>query len=44
MDHSFESGQANEIEADGDGTIASILGDNAQPVQFGQVLFKIKVG
>lgn len=34
----------NEIEADVDGTIAAILVDNAQPVQFGQVLFKIKVG
>ena len=34
----------NEIEADVDGTIVAILVDDAQPVQFGQVLFKIKVG
>ncbi len=34
----------NEIEADVDGTIASILVDDAQPVQFGQSLFKIRVG
>lgn len=34
----------NEIEADVDGTIASILVDDAQPVQFGQALFKIRVG
>ncbi|MEE2752321.1 MAG: acetyl-CoA carboxylase biotin carboxyl carrier protein [Myxococcota bacterium] len=34
----------NEIEADVDGTVASILVDDAQPVQFGQALFKIRVG
>jgi acetyl-CoA carboxylase biotin carboxyl carrier protein len=34
----------NEIEADVDGRIVAILVDDAQPVQFGQVLFKIKVG
>jgi len=34
----------NEIEADVDGTIASVLVENAQPVQFGQALFKIRVG
>ena len=32
----------NEIEAELDGTISAILVDNAQPVQFGQPLFKIK--
>jgi acetyl-CoA carboxylase biotin carboxyl carrier protein len=32
----------NEIEADATGTITAILVDNAQPVQFGQALFKIK--
>ncbi len=32
----------NEIEADATGTITSILVDNAQPVQFGQALFRIK--
>ena len=34
----------NEIEADVDGTVASILIEDAQPVQFGQALFKIRVG
>ncbi len=34
----------NEIEADVDGTIAAVLVENAQPVQFGQALFKIRVG
>ena len=33
----------NEIEAEVDGVISAILVDNAQPVQFGQPLFKIKV-
>jgi len=32
----------NEIESDLDGVVAAILVDNAQPVQFGQPLFKIK--
>jgi acetyl-CoA carboxylase biotin carboxyl carrier protein len=32
----------NEIEADATGTITAILVDNAQPVQFGQALFRIK--
>jgi acetyl-CoA carboxylase biotin carboxyl carrier protein len=32
----------NEIEAEVGGTIAEILVDNAQPVQFGQALFKIR--
>ena len=32
----------NEIEAEVEGTIAAILVDNGQPVQFGQPLFKIK--
>ena len=34
----------NEIEADATGTITAILVDNAQPVQFGQALFRIKAG
>ncbi len=34
----------NEIEADIGGTIAEILVENAQPVQFGQPLFKIRKG
>ena len=32
----------NEIEAEVSGTIVEILVDNAQPVQFGQPLFKIR--
>lgn len=32
----------NEIEAEVSGTIRKILSDNAQPVQFGQVLFHIE--
>lgn len=32
----------NEIEAETGGTIAEILVDNGQPVQFGQPLFKIR--
>ncbi len=32
----------NEIEAELDGSVSAILVDNAQPVQFGQPLFKIK--
>lgn len=32
----------NEIESESDGVVAAILVDNAQPVQFGQPLFKIK--
>ena len=32
----------NEIEAEVGGTIVAILVDNAQPVQFGQPLFKIR--
>ncbi len=32
----------NEIEADVSGTIAAVLVDNAQPVQFGQTLFSIR--
>ncbi|MEQ1505168.1 MAG: acetyl-CoA carboxylase biotin carboxyl carrier protein [Myxococcota bacterium] len=32
----------NEIEAEVGGTIAEILVENAQPVQFGQPLFKIR--
>ncbi len=32
----------NEIESDVAGTIVEILVDNAQPVQFGQALFKIR--
>lgn len=31
----------NEIEADADGVVKEILVDNAQPVEFGQVLFHI---
>ena len=34
----------NEIEAEVDGVITAILVENAQPVQFGQSLFKIKEG
>ena len=32
----------NEIESELDGVVSAILVDNAQPVQFGQPLFKIK--
>jgi acetyl-CoA carboxylase biotin carboxyl carrier protein len=32
----------NEIEAETSGTIVEILIENAQPVQFGQAMFKIK--
>ncbi len=32
----------NEIEAEVSGTVAEIVVDNAQPVQFGQVLIKIR--
>jgi acetyl-CoA carboxylase biotin carboxyl carrier protein len=32
----------NEIEADVDGTIVEIYGENAKPVEFGQKLFAIK--
>jgi acetyl-CoA carboxylase biotin carboxyl carrier protein len=32
----------NEIEAEVSGTVVEILVDNAQPVQFGQPLFKIR--
>lgn len=32
----------NEIEAEASGTIVEILIENAQPVQFGQALFKIR--
>ena len=31
----------NEIEAEVSGTVLEILVENGQPVQFGQVLFKI---
>jgi len=34
----------NEIEAEVGGVISAILVENAQPVQFGQPLFKIKEG
>jgi len=34
----------NEIEAETAGTITEILIENAQPVQFGQAMFKIKPG
>ena len=34
----------NELEAEEDGTIAAILVDNAQPVQFGHELFRIIPG
>lgn len=34
----------NEIEADKDGTIESILLENGQPVEYGQDLFLIKTG
>lgn len=34
----------NEIEAEMSGTIVEILVENAQPVQFGQPLFKIRPG
>ncbi|MCB9668022.1 MAG: acetyl-CoA carboxylase biotin carboxyl carrier protein [Alphaproteobacteria bacterium] len=33
----------NEIEAEQSGTIAEILVENGQPVQFGQALFKLRV-
>ncbi|ACF12272.1 acetyl-CoA carboxylase, biotin carboxyl carrier protein [Chlorobaculum parvum NCIB 8327] len=32
----------NEIEAEGSGTIAEILVENGQPVEYNQVLFRIK--
>jgi acetyl-CoA carboxylase biotin carboxyl carrier protein len=32
----------NEIEAEVSGTIVEVMVDNAQPVQFGQALFKIR--
>jgi acetyl-CoA carboxylase biotin carboxyl carrier protein len=31
----------NEIEAETDGVVAAILVENAQPVEYGQALFKI---
>jgi acetyl-CoA carboxylase biotin carboxyl carrier protein len=31
----------NEIEAEMDGTVSAILAENAQPVEYGQALFKI---
>jgi len=34
----------NEIEADVDGVVEEILVEDARPVQFGQVLFKIRKG
>lgn len=33
----------NEIEADSAGTIAEILVENAQPIEFGQVLMRIEI-
>ena len=32
----------NEIEAETTGTVVEILADDSQPVQFGQVMFKIR--
>jgi acetyl-CoA carboxylase biotin carboxyl carrier protein len=32
----------NEIKADVSGTITNILVENGQPVEFGQVMFKIE--
>ena len=32
----------NEIKAEKSGTISEILGENGQPVQFGQALFRLK--
>jgi len=34
----------NEIESDADGTVAEIYPKNAQPVEFGEALFGIRVG
>ena len=34
----------NEIEADADGVIAEIYPQNAQPVEFGEPLFAIRIG
>jgi acetyl-CoA carboxylase biotin carboxyl carrier protein len=34
----------NEIEAETDGTVAEILAQNAQPVEFGEALFRIVPG
>ena len=34
----------NEIEAETAGTVVEILIENAQPVQFGQAMFKLKPG
>lgn len=32
----------NELESDADGTVVEILGQNGQPVEFGQTLFRIQ--
>jgi acetyl-CoA carboxylase biotin carboxyl carrier protein len=34
----------NEIESEVDGTVLEILGVNGQPVEYGQQLFKVKLG
>jgi acetyl-CoA carboxylase biotin carboxyl carrier protein len=34
----------NEIHAEVKGTIVAILAENGKPVEFGQPLFKVKVG
>jgi acetyl-CoA carboxylase biotin carboxyl carrier protein len=34
----------NEIEAESDGTVVAILVENAQPVEYGQALFKLSPG
>ena len=32
----------NEVECDGDGIIAAVLAENAQPVEFGETIFRIR--
>ena len=34
----------NEIEADASGTVVKVLPENAQPVEYGEQLFKIRTG
>ena len=34
----------NEIQAEVKGTVVEVLAENGQPVEYGQRLFKVKVG
>jgi acetyl-CoA carboxylase biotin carboxyl carrier protein len=34
----------NELESDVDGVVREILAENADPVEYGQVLFRIEPG